>query len=142
MAQWYRANTSIKAAIEKADACDAGAAALSRMQRENDALRGLLAALTVKLHAPCHYCGLDDILKCRSGFPGCALADDWMIGTQQIGTQQPSPTDDDPAVAAILRDADAMSELAGGNHVQRTGVWVEATKKLAVLARARLRERG
>lgn len=42
-----------------------------RFQKENDVLRGIAAKIM-----PCHYCGVDSIGKCPSGFPGCALADD------------------------------------------------------------------
>lgn len=48
-------------------------------RRENDVLRGLVALL----HRPCHYCGLDDMSRCPSGFPGCALADDLMAGQDE-----------------------------------------------------------
>ncbi len=51
--------------------------------KENDILRGLVA----KLKKPCHYCGLDDMSKCASGFPGCALADDILIGSMTAETE-------------------------------------------------------
>lgn len=44
--------------------------------RENDHLRGLVGNLKI----PCVYCGLENMGECRSGFPGCARADDIMIG--------------------------------------------------------------
>lgn len=50
-----------------------------QLTKENDLLRGMVS----KLKIPCHYCGLDDMSKCKSGFPGCALADDMMIGEDE-----------------------------------------------------------
>lgn len=49
------------------------------LQRENTLLRGMVA----KLVRPCHYCGLDDMSKCKRGFPGCALADDILCGEDE-----------------------------------------------------------
>lgn len=51
-----------------------------RLKAENDTLRRLLPAL----NAPCVYCGLTDISKCASGFPGCAQADDLMVGDDEV----------------------------------------------------------
>lgn len=50
---------------------------VARLDRENSALRKLAA-----LKMPCHYCGVDCISKCPSGFPGCALADDEFLGEE------------------------------------------------------------
>lgn len=51
-----------------------------RLKAENDTLRRLMPAL----NAPCVYCGLIDISKCKSGFPGCAQADDLMVGDNEV----------------------------------------------------------
>lgn len=51
--------------------------------KENDILRGLVA----NLKKPCHYCGLEDMSKCAYGFPGCALADDILIGSMTTETE-------------------------------------------------------
>ncbi len=50
----------------------------NKMRDENDKLRVIIA----KSELPCLYCKLDrsDMAKCRSGFPGCARADDLMLG--------------------------------------------------------------
>jgi len=53
---------------------------IEQLRKENDVLRALLPALK----APCVYCGLTDISKCRSGFPGCAQADDMMCGDDAV----------------------------------------------------------
>lgn len=45
-------------------------------RKENDILRGLVAKVVGK----CVYCGLEDKSKCLSGFPGCAWADDVLVG--------------------------------------------------------------
>lgn len=44
---------------------------LEEIEKENTFLRALAAKIM-----PCHYCGVDDIGKCPSGFPGCAMWDD------------------------------------------------------------------
>jgi hypothetical protein len=44
------------------------------LDAENTILRGMAARLM-----PCHYCKVDDIAECPSGFPGCALADDLIV---------------------------------------------------------------
>jgi len=46
---------------------------LHRLKKENTILRGIAATVM-----PCHYCGVDDIIRCPHGFPGCSLADDLM----------------------------------------------------------------
>ena len=48
-----------------------------RMEKENTSLRRIAAKVM-----PCHYCGVEDIGMCPSGFPGCALADDMMMGDE------------------------------------------------------------
>lgn len=48
---------------------------VKRLRAENEILRGLLP----RLGAPCPYCGLTEMGKCASGFPGCAYADDLMV---------------------------------------------------------------
>ncbi len=65
---------------------------IERLKSENTCLRGLVA----KLVRPCHYCGLDDMAKCRSGFPGCSLADDLMCGDDAMGRR----------LLATVRDAE------------------------------------
>ena len=47
-------------------------------ESENTVMRGWLAKLAFAGKIPCHYCGLVDPVRCGSGFPGCALADDLM----------------------------------------------------------------
>lgn len=47
------------------------------LREENDCLRAIASKIM-----PCHYCGLDDVSKCRSGFPGCALMDDRLGGDE------------------------------------------------------------
>lgn len=42
------------------------------LRRENNILRALLP----RLGAPCPYCGLREMSKCKRGFPGCPYADD------------------------------------------------------------------
>ena len=49
-----------------------------RMEKENTSLRRIAAKVM-----PCHYCGGEDIGMCPSGFPGCALADDMMMGDEE-----------------------------------------------------------
>lgn len=39
--------------------------------KENDTLRAIAGKVM-----PCMYCGVDSIIKCPYGFPGCSLADD------------------------------------------------------------------
>lgn len=48
----------------------------ANLQDENSILRGLVAAQST----PCVYCGLTEMAKCASGFPGCAQADDLICG--------------------------------------------------------------
>lgn len=52
---------------------------LAEAKRENTILRGLLPKMPVK----CPYCGLDNMGMCKSGFPGCAWADDLMCGEDE-----------------------------------------------------------
>lgn len=51
---------------------------LEELQKENDTLRHLLA----KGSDPCVYCALakSEMSKCPDGFPGCARADDLLLG--------------------------------------------------------------
>lgn len=51
-------------------------AKLEIVERENTKLRYIIA----KNDIPCVYCGLRDMSKCKSGFPGCARMDDIMAG--------------------------------------------------------------
>ena len=52
-------------------------ASLTRVEKENNTLRGLLGNSS----KPCPYCGLaaEDQAKCIRGFPGCARADDQQL---------------------------------------------------------------
>ncbi len=52
---------------------------LEIVNAENNVLRSLLPALG----APCVYCGLTEIAKCSRGFPGCAQADDILVGEEE-----------------------------------------------------------
>lgn len=53
-----------------------------QLRQENDKLRFILADSNL----PCIYCELSksEMLKCRSGFPGCGRADDLMIMPDRI----------------------------------------------------------
>lgn len=51
-------------------------AKLEISEKENRKLRYIIA----KTNIPCLYCGLLDMSKCKSGFPGCARMDDIMVG--------------------------------------------------------------
>lgn len=61
---------------------------IERLRLENDQLRGILAWSSL----PCIYCGLSlgDQTKCQSGFPGCARADDMMIGSTPVVAKEES----------------------------------------------------
>lgn len=50
---------------------------LRQLTRENTLLRKMVA----ESDKPCIYCQLpkEDMGKCRSGFPGCARADDMLV---------------------------------------------------------------
>lgn len=54
------------------------------VKKENDTLRKLLANSDAK----CPYCGLakEDMNRCSHGFPGCARADDMMLGGDDAET--------------------------------------------------------
>jgi hypothetical protein len=52
---------------------------LERFRKENDILRGIVANAKI----PCVYCGLENMAECKLGFPGCAKADDMMIGDEE-----------------------------------------------------------
>jgi hypothetical protein len=53
----------------------------TKLDAENTTLRGVIAA---KPDAPCVYCGLEDMSRCRRGFPGCAKADDMICAEEQF----------------------------------------------------------
>lgn len=55
---------------------------LVRLRKENDALRKIVAESSMD----CIYCGLsrDDMNRCRSGFPGCARADDMLAEASSL----------------------------------------------------------
>lgn len=67
---------------------------ITKLESENTVLKGLLPALG----KPCVYCGLEDIGKCKIGFPGCAQADDIMAA-------------DDELCARVLNEDKAQKEL-------------------------------
>lgn len=52
---------------------------LAQLEKENNCLRAIASKIM-----PCHYCGIDNISKCPSGFPGCALMDDVMVAGDTI----------------------------------------------------------
>lgn len=52
-----------------------------RFRKENDLLRGLLPKMP---GAKCPYCALESMADCKSGFPGCAWADDLMCGEDEV----------------------------------------------------------
>lgn len=58
-----------------------GVPELIRLRRENDQLRGLIANSEMN----CIYCELPkaEMMRCESGFPGCARADDIMLADQE-----------------------------------------------------------
>lgn len=51
---------------------------ITELEKENTILRGMCAKIM-----PCHYCGVDEIAKCLSGFPGCSLADDLLFAQDE-----------------------------------------------------------
>lgn len=53
---------------------------LENLRRENNIIKTILS----KAQIPCIYCGLDDMSKCKSGFPGCAKADDLICGEDEV----------------------------------------------------------
>lgn len=52
---------------------------IERLRAENTHLRTLVAVQAT----PCVYCGLTEMAKCASGFPGCARADDLICGEDE-----------------------------------------------------------
>lgn len=89
---------------------------LEEYRKENDVLRALLP----KLGVPCVYCGLTEIGKCERGFPGCAQADDLMVGDEAMHGD----------VLKRLRSSEArvreLEGLAIGNQESGDGgLWVE-----------------
>ena len=48
-------------------------------ESENTVMRGWLAKLAFAGKIPCPYCEIVDPARCKSGFPGCALADDLVV---------------------------------------------------------------
>jgi len=70
---WFIKVSTAEAIIAKhLEAFARGQQKHDRLTKENNILRGLVA----KTVQPCHYCGVENISKCPSGFPGCDLADD------------------------------------------------------------------
>ncbi len=59
---------------------------IEKLRVENTALRSILAFSNV----PCIYCGLSlsDQGKCAFGFPGCARADDQLLGLSREVNQE------------------------------------------------------
>jgi regulator of replication initiation timing len=49
------------------------------LRAENSTIKSVLSLVPGK----CLYCGLEDIAKCPSGFPGCARADDMLCGEDE-----------------------------------------------------------
>lgn len=58
---------------------DALRAEVAKLKAENSTLRTLVAVQ----QSPCIYCGLTEMAKCASGFPGCARADDLICGEDE-----------------------------------------------------------
>lgn len=58
---------------------DALKAEAEKLRAENSTLRTLVAVQPT----PCVYCGLTEMAKCASGFPGCARADDMICGEDE-----------------------------------------------------------
>lgn len=54
-------------------------AEVAKLRAENTTLRTLVAIQPTA----CIYCGLTEMAKCASGFPGCARADDLMCGEDE-----------------------------------------------------------
>lgn len=77
MATGLRARIDFMLVAVRDDLVGAGIeSVIASVMAENATLRGLVA----KVVMPCHYCGVDNMAKCPSGFPGCALADDLLCG--------------------------------------------------------------
>jgi hypothetical protein len=55
---------------------------IAQLREDNDTLRGILAFENVN----CLYCQLplNEMVKCQSGFPGCARADDMLCAPATI----------------------------------------------------------
>lgn len=53
---------------------------IEQLRRENSQLRILVASAH---NTPCIHCGLEDMSKCKNGFPGCAMADDIICGQDE-----------------------------------------------------------
>lgn len=58
---------------------DTAYAEIEHLRAENTSLRTLIAVQPT----PCVYCGLTEMAKCASGFPGCARADDLICGEDE-----------------------------------------------------------
>lgn len=86
-------------------AADVAADRLSALKAENTALR-LIATKVM----PCHYCGAQTMAECPQGFPGCALADDLLIGEGEHGQELRSRLDS--LTAERDRMAAALGKLA------------------------------
>jgi len=54
-------------------------AEIATLRAENSTIKSVLSLVPGK----CLYCGLEDIAKCPSGFPGCARADDMLCGEDE-----------------------------------------------------------
>lgn len=70
-----------------------------KAEAENDILRGITARLM-----PCRYCGVDDMAKCPSGFPGCGLADDLFAGEDGILAEARQRVEQAEAVVIAARE--------------------------------------
>ncbi|MDE2106855.1 MAG: hypothetical protein KGL39_57095 [Patescibacteria group bacterium] len=62
--------------------CAELAAATERAQKA-EAENSCLHTVVAKANIPCVYCGLDNMALCKSGFPGCAKADDIICGEDE-----------------------------------------------------------
>lgn len=80
-APWVRQEIiAIEASLDGALAeIEALRAEVAKLRSENTTLRALVAAQPT----PCVYCGLTEMSKCASGFPGCARADDLICGEEE-----------------------------------------------------------
>lgn len=59
-------------------------ATLQKVYKDSDRENTVMLGLLSKIGKKCHHCGIDDMSKCKSGFPGCALADDMIIGEDEV----------------------------------------------------------
>jgi len=77
---------------------------IRRLTAENDTLRGIVARSPEK----CVHCGLEDMSKCASGFPGCARADDILCA-------------DDAEMCSLRDRLRAAEESARHNQTKQDG---------------------